>query len=172
MIKRQYFYILAGILAITLFLSSCKVRKNQQLSGNKTTVENKMATLNEIPDQLKINGNKIKAEVYLWRDFQPISPPEGKPLRVVVKIRDEEGKPLSPGLKLKRIKILYQDESWEAALKERPRPSEEVSEITGTAGGGPKWPPDSTVDVIVTLENGEGKIYQLKVTQQRIEKTF
>jgi len=53
-----------------------------------------------------------------------------------------------------------------------PRASDEAYEITGTAGGGPKWPPDSTVDVIITLENGEGKIYQLKVQQQKIEKTF
>ncbi len=172
MFKANHEFLLWGIGLILISLYSCRVQEKKAPASDAIQPLQQMAVINQIPDKLFLNGDTLELNVYLWRDFQPISPPEGKPLRIVVKVRDTQGKPLPPDIKLKKVKVLYQDQSWETTLKEMPRPSGTVSEISATAGGGPKLPPDSLVDVIVFLEDGHGKIHRLKALKQRIEKTF
>ncbi len=43
-------------------------------------------TLLAAPDTLNIEDQSIVLTTYLWRDFQPLSPPNGKPLIAPMKI--------------------------------------------------------------------------------------
>ncbi len=57
-------------------------------------------TLLAAPDTLNIEDQSIVLTTYLWRDFQPISPPNGKPLIALVYIETPDSSdipvPLDP----------------------------------------------------------------------------
>jgi hypothetical protein len=120
----------------------------------------------------RIGGRAFRLEVYLWRDYMPISPPDGRPLSVVLRVISADGRPLPSDLGADRFWVLKGDEVWSAAVGEpragdpsRPDRREYV------ARGGPKWLPGERVDVVVRLTDGAGTSYLLRAAGQPIERT-
>lgn len=90
------------------------------------------------PTSLALDGGDFDAEVYLWRDFMPIAPPNGAALAVNVR------PVVTPGLVgIERIWVVNGDQVWSV------RPSRRKDSNDWVANGGPKWGPG--IDVVVVL---------------------
>ncbi len=128
------------------------------------------------PTRLQLGKFTLTLEAYLWRDFQPVSPPGGQPLRVSVKViaRPEPEKGLAYWLKARRVYLVYEPthQTWEADLT----PSESTAVRRGVleafAKGGPRWSPGAQVEVIVRLQDNQGHTYLLRASRQVIQKTY
>ncbi|RMG68212.1 MAG: hypothetical protein D6715_02855 [Calditrichaeota bacterium] len=136
----------------------------------------KIDQLLEAPTQLRLGNLTLHLEAYLWRDFQPVSPPSGQPLRVSVKIvaRPQPEKPLSSWLKAQRVYLVYgpQHQTWEADLNPSGSAQIPPGVLEAFASGGPLWEPGGKVEVIVRLQDQEGHSYLLRAPQQVIQKTY
>ena len=119
-------------------------------------------------EEVDVNGIIYSLEPYMWRDFMPSSPPDGKPLIVFVRIH-ALGVDIFPS----RTKIgrlwLIDGLNVISAL-----PTEEFS-VNGNVlemvfRNGPKWGPGITVDVIVKL-NDNNFPFCVKAVNQTIQRT-
>ena len=106
----------------------------------------------------------------LWRDFMPISPPDGKPLIAVMQIRTDDGSPVPAGIAADPSWGIYGDEVWSSFVEPRPR-SETGPIYEVVARNGPKWGPGVSVDVVVRLRDAEGRVVLLRAEKQPITAT-
>jgi len=129
-------------------------------------------TLLAAPDTLNIENQNIDLTTYLWRDFQPISPPDGKPLIALVFIETPDSADIPASLNPNAIYIVYNNQVWKSFFSKEERPPDELKpfRITRIARDGPKWGPDVYVDVIVRILAGD-KVYLLRASEQYIGRT-
>lgn len=130
-----------------------------------------MTQLRAAPTQIIIAGRSYKIEAFIWRDFMPISPPDGKPMIASIKLIAEDGNSVPSNLVPEKLWALKSDdeEVWETNFTDEPRFSEGMVEIV--ARNGPKWEPDTEIDVVVQLSDGENKTYLLRSPSQKIQRT-
>jgi hypothetical protein len=123
------------------------------------------------PEKIIINGGDYTLETYLWRDFMPISPPDGKPLIAVVKIKSSGKMNVSSEITATRMWVVNGKEIWETEFTdEQPSATSDTLEKVGRSG--PKWGPGIPVDVIVkVIDLKSGKDYLLKASDQNIYRT-
>ena len=117
-------------------------------------------------------GNReYRLETYLWRDFMPVSPPDGKPLIAIVRIVATDSMAVPETLESDRIYIIYGDEMWESELSASGDPGGgEDFKLERIARDGPKWGPDVAVEVVVRIFINE-HLYYLRASQQWIHRT-
>jgi len=129
-------------------------------------------TLLAAPDTLNVENQSIVLKTYLWRDFQPISPPDGKPLIALVYIETPDSSSLPATLNPDAIYIVYNNQVWKSFFSTEERPPDELKSfrITKIARNGPKWGPNIYVDVIVRIMVGD-KVYLLRANAQYIGRT-
>jgi len=129
-------------------------------------------TLLASPDTLNIENQSVVLTTYLWRDFQPISPPNGKPLIALVYIETPDSSNLPSSMNSNAIYIVYNNQVWKSFFSTEERPPDEMKpfRITKIARDGPKWGPNVYVDVIVRIKVGE-KVYLLRAGEQYIGRT-
>src|SRR5688572_4712805 len=82
------------------------------LSGDKMSLEK----LKAAPQQIEINGRQYTLETYLWRDFMPISPPDGKPMKAIVRVTAVDQKQFPDDLSVDHVWIVNEAEIWEKPL--------------------------------------------------------
>jgi hypothetical protein len=100
----------------------------------------------------------------LWRDFMP-GADDRLIVAVIVAATGTGGLPSR--LRADRVDIRYADEAWVAHLVEEQPRDPAGSEFQAIARGGPRWPTDATVDVIVELVGPDG-VARLRAPHQRI----
>jgi hypothetical protein len=129
-------------------------------------------TLLAAPDTLYVENQSIVLKTYLWRDFQPISPPDGKPLIALVYIETPDSSSLPASLNPNSIYIVYNNQVWKSFFSTEERPPDELKafRVTKIARDGPKWGPNVYVDVIVRIMVGEN-VYLLRASEQYINRT-
>ncbi len=129
-------------------------------------------TLLASPDTLNIENQSVVLKAYLWRDFQPISPPNGKALIALVYIETPDSSNLPSSMNPDAIYIVYNNQVWKSFFSaEEGSPDEmEPFRITKIARDGPKWGPNAYVDVIVRILVGD-KVYLLRASEQYIGRT-
>lgn len=129
-------------------------------------------TLLAAPDTMNIENQSIVLTTYLWRDFQPISPPNGKPLIALVYIETPDSSDIPVLLDPNAIYIVYNNQVWKSFFSTEERPPDELKpyKITKIARDGPKWGPNVYVDVIVRILDGD-KVYLLRASEQYIGRT-
>jgi hypothetical protein len=125
------------------------------------------------PDTLSIEGITVTLETYLWRDFMPVSPPGGQPLRAVITVVPKHSKYLPAGLVAKRIWVFKGNEHWTSQLEKTgtSSPAQPLTRLERSASGGPKWEPGTHATVVVQLLDKEGKDYFLRAEEQPIHRT-
>ncbi len=122
------------------------------------------------PDTLKIENQKIVMRTYLWRDFMPISPPNGKPLIALVYIETIDSSTISPSISADAIYVVNGTEVWKSYFSKEAAGEQKPFRIIKIARDGPKWGPGIYVDVVVSLRiNGANCL--LKAPHQYIERT-
>lgn len=123
------------------------------------------------PTTVTAAGKSLTLGTYLWRDFQPISPPDGKPLAAVLHVTTGDGSDVPATLRADMVWVLYGTEIWTAVPEERPR-SETAPVYEAAAHDGPKWGPGANVDVVVRLRDANGRTLLLRAPDQPIRTTF
>ncbi len=150
-------------------LSSC-----QQVTSNKASAPTSSATITKLqaaPTQITILGRSYKIEAFVWRDFMPISPPDGKPMIASIKLIAEDGNSVPSNLIPDKLWVIKTDskEIWETSFTDEPRFSGETVEMV--ARNGPKWKPDTDIDVVVQLSDDGNKTYLLRSQSQKVQRT-
>ena len=119
-------------------------------------------------EEVIVDGITYSLETYMWRDFMPISPPDGKPLIVIIWIHAEGVDDFPLSTKIKRL-WLIDDSDLTSTLS-----TEEYSVNGNTMEmifqNGPKWGPGILVDVVVKLANLDLN-FCLKAVDQTIHRT-
>jgi hypothetical protein len=131
--------------------------------------------LDKIPETITVNGLKIMMEVFLWRDFMPtIGAPGGSDLMAVITLTAQGASNFPDYIGADKLYVIYGEQVWETGFADeiRPRDNGHLNQIQLVARGGPKWPVESRVDVIVRVTiKGEGYRY-IKALNQIIGATY
>ena len=124
------------------------------------------------PDTVIIEGNKIYLTTEMWRDFMPVSPPDGKPLITVAKIETVDSSKISNSINADAIYIVNGGEVWKSFLSDEAPGSDLLKpfRIVKIARDGPKWGPGINVDVVVRLL-ANNNVYLLRASNQYIART-
>ena len=143
-------------------LSSCQA--NNQISKS-------ISELQAAPTQITIAGRSYKIEAFVWRDFMPISPPDGKSMIASIKLIAEDGNSVPSNLVPDKLWVIKTDDEqvWEINFTDPPRLSGGTVEIV--ARNGPKWEPGTDIDVVVQLSDGENRTYLLLSPSLKVQRT-
>jgi hypothetical protein len=110
-------------------------------------------------------------EAYLWRDFMPISPPDGKPLISINWLVSSDSTPIPTNISMVKQFVIKNDSVWIADY-EIPNLTSPDYKLHRTSRNGPKWGPHITVDVISKLTDTYTKTdYYLKLPNVYISRT-
>jgi hypothetical protein len=127
--------------------------------------------LRAAPTTVAVGGKTLTVQTALWRDFMPVSPPDGKPLIAVAQVRTSDGSAVPEHVRADAIWVLHGTEMWMATpIEERTR-AETAPSYEVVARDGPKWGPDVTVDVVLRLRDASGQAFLLRAPNQRIRAT-
>jgi len=96
-----------------------------------------------------IAGREYSLTANAWRDFQPVAPPNGQPLIVVVKVSPSDMMPAPSDLLIDQVSVLNGKEQWSA----KPEPG--TTGLEASVRSGPKWGPGIKVDVVARLKQGK-----------------
>lgn len=113
-----------------------------------------VAQLLAAPTIVEADGDSLVLQTYLYRDFQPISPPGGKPLAALLQVVATDSATVSPALTADTVWIIDGSQMWQSAVQPANPPSTEPPTISVVARNGPTWGPDSTVDVVIQIHDG------------------
>lgn len=123
------------------------------------------------PQEAVIADVTVRLETYLWRDYQPISPPDGQPLIAVLRIETVDGAAIPASLQADSAWILNGELAWATAVREEWPRGPVASFFEVAARNGPKWGPGIEVDVVVRLRDAAGQILLLQARAQLIHRT-
>jgi hypothetical protein len=142
-------------------------------SGGKKSRDFTIKELKSAPDTVQIKKVGVALETYLWRDFMPVSPPDGKPMRAVVTLIPVQNESLPAGIDASRIWVICKEETWSSQLSavSPAEPGLPATRLEKTAANGPKWGPGVEVTVVVEILDKEGKTYLLRADHQTIHRT-
>ena len=135
-----------------------------------TTISTQASFLRDAPTQVRVDGYNLVMDVYLGRDFMPVSPPDGKPLVAVLRIKTADGRPFPAGVNAEHVSVVYGDQVWTAPTRQE-HPSQQQGTLEVVARDGPKWEPGATVDVVVYLRDASGRGYRLRAPDQVIQRS-
>jgi hypothetical protein len=124
------------------------------------------------PEKILIDNREFILETYMWRDFQPVSPPDGKPLIAIVWITAVDSLAIPAELDATRLWIIKDREVWETPFSDEDRGHVPDHKLEKVARNGPKWGPNITVDVVVrVVDKRNGRQYLLRASEQYIGMT-
>lgn len=135
-----------------------------------TTINLQPGAFENVPTQVRVDGYDLTLEAHLWRDFQPISPPDGRPLVATLWVKTADGRAFPAGVTADRVSVVYGDLVWTAPARQE-NASWNPSVHEAIARDGPKWGPHVTVDVVVRLRGPGGSEFLIRAPDQRIGRT-
>jgi len=149
--------------AVSIALAAC---------GEKNPVSPlRSAELRRAPLSITVDGVDVVLTSYLWRDFQPTSPPDGKGLAVSVHVGITDGSPIPSTITADAVWVVYGGQVWAASLEEVSLASPMPSYYEAVARDGPKWGPAVAVDVIARVHDSKGATWLLRAASQTINRT-
>lgn len=132
----------------------------------------KQADFSAVPETLEVDGYRLYLQTYLWRDFQPVTPPDGDALRANVRLMSLEGA-APEGLAIERFWVVNGKQRWEAVPQSKAPLEEPASQswlTERTVDGGPKWGPGIEVDVVARVVLGDSA-WLVQARRQQIHRT-
>ena len=131
-----------------------------------------IAELTAAPTSVVVAGKTLTLASQLWRDFQPISPPDGKPLIGALQVRTSDGSAVSDSVQADAVWVVMGTQVWSGHPREE-RPRRETAPVYElVARDGPKWGPDVNVDVVIRLRDAANRDVLLRAPNQPIRGTF
>lgn len=158
----------ATALCCSFFLLGCEL-----LDSESPPVSIPIEKLKSAPERIKIEGRDLTLQTYLWRDFMPISPPDGRPLAGVFYIIATDTQPFPSSVRAQRAFLIKESEVWETGFSSEnripdPRRKHQLEKIVRD---GPKWGPGIYVDAVVHLLDGANRSHLLRASKQLIHRT-
>jgi hypothetical protein len=154
------------ILLVIFFIPACELIS--PVDHTPTPIDELISA----PDRLVIDNREYILDTYMWRDFQPISRPDGKPLIAIIWVIAVDSLAVPSDLDATRLWVIYDGEVWETPFSDEERPQTPGYKLEKVARNGPKWGPDITVDVVVRIvDRRTGEDYLLKATDQYVGMT-
>jgi len=114
---------------------------------------------------------ELRLTAYLWRDFMPVSPPDGKPLAAALSITTADSSAFPADLRADAAWVLNGADVWATWVSETAGRAPGDPTLHVLVNGGPKWDPGTLVDVVVRLRDGSGAAWYLGVKRQTIQRT-
>jgi len=108
--------------------------------------------LEAAPESLSSVSPGVSVNIFMWRDFQPLSPANGKPLIAVVTLRAPVGSMVPSGVHPEYLWVLTTDSIWSAPLVLEDPNHMPANELEVVARNGPKWGPGTLVDAVVGIQ--------------------
>ena len=130
-----------------------------------------VAELEAAPLTAVVNGQELVLSPYLWRDFMPFSPPDGRPLIAILRLERADGAPLAGALAISAAWVVNGDEVWTGRVREERVASPPPLYYEAIMRGGPKWGPGITVDVVVRIRDSNGEAQLLRAAKVPIDRT-
>jgi hypothetical protein len=151
-------------LIIYILITGCKL-----FESSEPSIQDLIAA----PEQIEIDGREYILETYLWRDFMPVSPPDGQPLIALIWVTATDSLSFSSSIDASRLWVINGQLLWETEFSEEDRPDNPNREhqLEKIARFGPKWGPDIQVEAIVRVIDGENNTYLLRAADQWIYRT-
>ena len=107
-------------------------------------------------DTLIIGSNSFVLDAYLWRDFMPISPENGKPMISINWLVSTNLVAIPNNISMVKQYVFYEDSIWVANYEnEAPTPSLPEYKLERISRNGPKWGPKIYVDVISQIYDSQ-----------------
>ncbi len=125
----------------------------------------------DAPTQLTINGHSYKLQTVLWRDFQPVSPPNGKPLIGLAWLSETDSLTIPSNVTMDYLWVVNGGQTWATNFSDEERPSQPDYRLEEIAREGPKWGPGITVAVVARVRTGDDETYRILVMDQAITRT-
>ena len=165
---KRYLRLGTGLTLLSLlFLTGCELDgKDSDSDIPVLSVE----VLQLAPRELNLLDQEYKLETFLWRDFMPVSPPDGKPMIALIKVIEKNEVPIASDLELKYLWMINGQEIWSTKFTEE-TPLSPDNELHRIAREGPQWDPGIEVDVVVGLTRGDGSMKLLRARDQLIHRT-
>lgn len=123
------------------------------------------------PDTVVVEGRTLTLSTSIWRDFMPISPPDGKPLIAAAYIDAVDTTRLPSSITSDAIWIAYDGQVWNSHFTNETPPQQRPNRLEKIARNGPKWGPGVYVDVVVRVFDGRGIAVLLGASHQCIGRT-
>jgi len=143
------------------------------LTCSKVTSPPDDPTLEELlsaPEQILLEEYNLRLDTLLWRDFAPMSDPEGSSLFAVTWIVETDSLTLPEWVKASMLWVVYNGEVWNPEILTTPHTSAPPFKVQQYASGGPRWPIGVLVDAIVEIDRGKN-CYLLRAHNQPIKRT-
>jgi hypothetical protein len=151
------------------------------LSANDLNSESlSAADLPDARESIAVGDFNLRLTAHLWRDFMPMSLADdsaaarealaaARGLIAIVKLIDENGKPLPTSLHLEVICVVQDDHIWQTSAIEERRDDSDPSSRDFVIRNGPQWAPRSFADVFVRIREANGVPHLFVVHHQIIE---
>lgn len=160
------------ILAILIFIRSCE--KKDIDTGSVILFDKELISqLNsKSHDTLVIGSNAYVLDVFLWRDFMPIAPPNGKPMKSINLLREIDSTEIPDNIDLIKQYVVYNDTIWISEYDNEYSPDQLEYSIKKLSVEGPKWGPEIYVDVISNIhDSSTDKDYFIRTKNVYVERT-
>ena len=129
------------------------------------------STLITAPTSVVLDGKTFTLSASLWRDFQPISPPDGKPMLAVLQVQNRDGSDVPMTVTADTVWLVHGTEVWSGVPREERSRQDTAPIYELVARDGPKWEPGVHVDVVVQLRDASGRASRLRATNQLVRRT-
>lgn len=141
--------------------------------SRENPIEPRSATeLRAAPTSVVVQGQEVQLISALWRDFMPISPPDGQPLVAVLRLQPAGGGQVAAGVRADAAWVVFGNDVWATAITEERFPNSTGQDYyEAVIRNGPKWGPGVSVDVIVRVRDAGGTTRLLRAADQPINRT-
>jgi hypothetical protein len=130
-----------------------------------------VAELAAASSSVVINGQELTLVASIWRDFMPVSPPDGKPLVAVLRVQAPGGVRISSTFHVDAAWLVNGGEVWATGVADERLETQSPMYYEVVARDGPKWAPGASVDVVVRIRESSGASHLLRVAGQRIQRS-
>jgi hypothetical protein len=156
-----------ALLTMTLVAIGCSD------NGVEVPPEIPVSRLLAAPETIPVQGRLLSLSTILWRDFQPNSPPDGKPLISIIIVAAADTAQLPTSISIDAVWIVCNNQVWSSWFTNEPIAHDllKPNRIVKIARQGPKWGPNVGVDVIVRVNVGVGAALLLRAHNQWIDRT-
>lgn len=130
-----------------------------------------LAELEAAPMTVLLNGQEVILTPYLWRDFMPPVPVNGRPMIAAFQVGSADSTALADAVTIDAAWVVNGDEVWAGTVGEGryAQPTRVYYQVV--MRGGPKWGPGITVDAVVRVRDSKGEAHLLRATGVPIHRT-
>ena len=153
-----------------MLLSSCEKDGLNNIREDKELIRD---LNNEATTSLSIDSRSYFLDAFLWRDFMPVTPPNGSPLIAINWLINGDSITIPDNIVMIKQYVIYNDSVWIADYEDNKSPSSPPYRLEKMSTNGPKWGPGVRVDVISKiLDTKTNHDYYLKFSQVLIGATY